>query len=118
MSDYRTIKIFPAAIDPSQITTGSFVISVGTVNYFKVGKLYFGFNLGSAVNGLIIPFVDDSTVPLDTSNQIAVALGVTVNTVYTDTYNTATTCIYCNGGAWHLGTYGTNLEAIYGILAN
>lgn len=116
MSDTRTIKIFPQAIDPSQIESGSFTISIGTVNYYKVGKLYFGFHI-MTVNGLFTPFIDDTGI-LDTVAQLATELGITVNTSYKETYTTGGTCVYSSSGTWHLAVYATNLEAIYAILAN
>jgi len=116
--------------DPSQITTGFVTDSFslggpGTleIGYFKVGKLYFGFNnnisVGGPYRGVVCAMAGSNAT---NAARIATLLGLTVNTIYTVTTDVAAGTntgyrITYNGTNWIDSGTATG-TILYAFLAN
>lgn len=99
---------------PSDITTGSVTDGSFTFNYFKTGKLYFGWlAVPSGANDLRI----DGDVT-NSADRLASLLGFTINAYYYNPVPSSTTTLAYGGspGSW-LGI-SSNVKVLVGFLVN
>lgn len=109
---FKQYSVTELPTDPSQITYHTLTNGALTCKYYKVGNLYFGFFQATFSNSAADQMVNGNSASY---NQIATALGITINTVYTRSTSGSPAEIGWNGSAWVSGVATSVLDA---ILAN
>lgn len=118
-STFKKFDLTQLPSNPTQISVGSVVATLGafgssTIHYQKVGQLYFNIYFSNG-GGLNVFFENDAT----TYAQVAVLLGITVQTIYSMVTYGGYTAAYTGGGVYP-GTVpsNTNRNILGAILAN
>lgn len=111
--------------DPSQITLITFSDGIYGFQAYKVGKLYFGIRTtttGGGFGGVLAVTKNGPGGANATANQIAVALGSTLNTSYDANWTptgAVNNCAGYGGGSWSLVIAGSaGNEILGGVLIN